>query len=156
MPRTTRRVISGWTKRLLCHSKRSVNQFLLAADKQIPGVEDTQMWLGEDYVDRQRFQPASQTGMFSALPDNIHLLLDQPCCVHEILGAQGMLNGCIGESVLFVPFTRPLVKNGRPLLSGFMQALAQQLGKKMVIAIPVPRLIQRNDEEVGVFQHFQG
>ena len=67
-----------------------------------------------------------------------------------------MLNGCIGESVLFVPFTRPLVKNGRPLLSGFMQALAQQLGKKMVIAIPVPRLIQRNDEEVGVFQHFQG
>ena len=32
-----------------------------------------------------------------------------------------------------------------------MQALAQQIGKEMMIAVPAPLVVQRHDEQVGVF-----
>ena len=37
-----------------------------------------------------------------------------------------------------------------------MKALSKQIGKEMVIAIPMPLVIQRDDKKVGVFEIFQG
>ena len=37
-----------------------------------------------------------------------------------------------------------------------MQSLPQQIGKEMVIAVPAPLVIQGDDEQVGVFEIFQG
>ena len=37
-----------------------------------------------------------------------------------------------------------------------MQSLPQQFGKEMVIAVPTPLVIQRDNEQVGVFEIFQG
>ena len=37
-----------------------------------------------------------------------------------------------------------------------MQPLAQQFGKEMVITVPAPLVVQGDDEEVGVFEIFQG
>jgi len=34
--------------------------------------------------------------------------------------------------------------------------MSQQVGKKMVIAIPTPLIVQREDEQVGLFEIFQG
>ncbi len=37
-----------------------------------------------------------------------------------------------------------------------VQPLAQQFSKKMMIAVPTPLVVQRDDEQVGVFEIFQG
>ena len=37
-----------------------------------------------------------------------------------------------------------------------MQSLTQQFSKKMVIAVPMPLVVQGDDEQVGLFEIFQG
>ena len=37
-----------------------------------------------------------------------------------------------------------------------MQSLPQQLREEMVIAVPAPLVVQRDDEQVGAFEIFQG
>ena len=37
-----------------------------------------------------------------------------------------------------------------------MQSLSQQIRKEVVIAVPAPLIVQRDDEQVGLFEIFQG
>ena len=37
-----------------------------------------------------------------------------------------------------------------------MEPLPQQIGKEMMIAVPAPFVIQRDDEQVGTFEVLQG
>ena len=39
---------------------------------------------------------------------------------------------------------------------GLAQPLSQQIGKEMVIAVPTPLVVQWDDEQVGLFEIFQG
>jgi hypothetical protein len=63
-----------------------------------------------------------------------------------------MPDGFVGEPVLLVPGRRGAVQLGQPrgLLS--LEAGAEQVGEQMVVAPPLPDLIQRHDEQVGPVQ----
>jgi hypothetical protein len=60
------------------------------------------------------------------------------------------------EIVLFVPGTGSQMEAG--YLVGLLldQACLQNISKEMVIAIPLPPVIERNQEQVGPFEIFQG
>ena len=59
------------------------------------------------------------------------------------------------RTIVLVPLARPPVQ-GRYLIRLLRhQVHAKNIGKKMVIAIPVALVIQRNDKEVAALQGFQ-
>ncbi len=118
----------------------------MAADEQSPGVKDTEMWFGEYQLNRQPSQPTPQFGVLTTLPYSISLFLDQVRRPLEILGAQSMLYRLIGEPVLLVPLTGPAVQNWQLFWLGLVQTLTQQIGKKVVIAVPAPLAVQRDEE----------
>ena len=41
-------------------------------------------------------------------------------------------------------------------VGALVQALAQQVGKEMVITIPFSLVVERNEEQVGAFKMFEG
>ena len=59
--------------------------------------------------------------------------------------------------MVFIPFAGMDVQPGDSF-SGelLLQTLAQQIAKKMVIAVPAPLVIERNDEQIRALEIFQG
>ena len=55
-------------------------------------------------------------------------------------------------SLLLIPAAGSQVEVGHQRLISLLQARAQGLGKQVVIAIPVPLVIQRDDKKVGLLQ----
>ena len=68
------------------------------------------------------------------------------------MGGGRVRKGFEFQSSLFEPLAGAQVQPGL-LLRG---ALAQELGKQVVVAIPAPLVVQRDDEQVGAFEEFQG
>ena len=61
---------------------------------------------------------------------------------------------CFGQvAVGFVPSAGAEVNLGE--FRGSAETLTQQIAKEMVIAIPAPLLVERDDEQVGAFEVFQ-
>ncbi len=60
-----------------------------------------------------------------------------------------------GQPVFLVPLTGPPVQLGYKISFLLVQALAQKVSEKLVIAIPAPLVIQRNDKEIVTFEIFQ-
>jgi len=64
-----------------------------------------------------------------------------------ILGGQGMLHGLGDQPLLLEPGTGALVQCGnRGRAHAAHQPFAQYLAKQMVVTIPLPRVVQRNDK----------
>ena len=92
-----------------------------------------------------------------------------PLSLNQALGALHIMGGssvvkCFKlQTTLFIPSAGADVQFGHARLlflwrrgGVLVQSLPQQIGKEMVIAIPTPLFIQRDDKQVGAFQHFQG
>ena len=63
---------------------------------------------------------------------------------------------CCGQPlVLLVPLAGPPVQFRLEIGLPLPQAVAQQVGKEVVIAIPAPVVVQGYDKKVVVFQIFQ-
>ena len=67
------------------------------------------------------------------------------------------------QSMVFIPLAGTAVQFGYApsfvlCRRGYalMQSLAQQISKEMVIAVPAPLIVQGDEEQVGVFEIFQG
>jgi hypothetical protein len=73
----------------------------------------------------------------------------------DIVGGGGMVKCLDFQPIVFIPPACAIVqfrrRGGVPL-----QPLPQQIREKMVIAVPAPLVIEGNDEQVGVFEVFQG
>ena len=66
-----------------------------------------------------------------------------------------MLHGVIGQPVRFVPGSRRMVQP-RDLAGTFLhQPGLQQVGEQLVVAPPAAHLVQRDEEQVGLFYLFQ-
>ena len=73
----------------------------------------------------------------------------------EITGAQAVLYRLINEPILLEPLTGALVQRGDIPRARLPQPLAQQIGKEMVIPVPAPLFIQRNDKQISAFKQLQ-
>ena len=84
-----------------------------------------------------------------------HDQLDQVRGSREILGGQRVADRIGHRTIVFVPLARAPVQ-GRYLIRLLRhQVHTKNIGKKMVIAVPVALVIQRNDKEVASLQGFQ-
>ena len=60
------------------------------------------------------------------------------------------------QVVVFIPFAGAEMQFGDSFRGEILpQSFAKQLCKKMMIAVPAPFIVLRNDEQVGVFEIFQ-
>ena len=60
------------------------------------------------------------------------------------------------QTMIFIPLAGANVMLGDFFRGKALpQALAQQFSKEMVIAIPLPLVVERDDEQVGAFEIFQ-
>ena len=85
-----------------------------------------------------------------------------PFAFHQALGALDIIGGsCMSkgfkpQSIVFIPLT------GADVILGYLskcqalsEALTKQIPKKMVIAVPMPLVVQGTHEQVGVFEVLQ-
>src|SRR5215203_3679867 len=63
-----------------------------------------------------------------------------------------MVDRCLNKPRLLEPLARPLVEDGHELGSGTVQLVAQEFGEQVMVTIPLPMVVQRNDKQVRVFQ----
>ena len=74
----------------------------------------------------------------------------------QIMGRCGMVKGFQLQAIVFIPAAGPDVQAGHVVRLLLVQTLPQQLAKEVVVAIPAPLVVQRDDEEVGAFEVGQG
>jgi hypothetical protein len=65
-----------------------------------------------------------------------------------IVGGQRVADGLLGRPRLPVPGARPLVQGTHAARIGHRELAAQQLGEQMVVAVPLPVVVQRHQEQV--------
>jgi hypothetical protein len=51
-----------------------------------------------------------------------------------------------------VPLARPPVQGGHEVGLRSVQAAAQQVNKEMVVAVPLPAVVEGHDKEIGAFE----
>ena len=102
----------------------------------------------------QLLHPAQPGGRLETFIHPLPGRFSQPRRPDKIPGCDGVVKRRAQVAVLFMPLAGAQVEFGE--FFGFSQALAQQIAKEMVIAVPAPLVIQRDDEQVGAFEIFQG
>ncbi len=73
---------------------------------------------------------------------------------HDIASCDGVPKRCGQVTMRLIPIAGTLVV-ARHVHGRLLQPLAQQIRKQPVIAVPLPVVVQRNDEQVGAFEGFQ-
>ena len=66
-----------------------------------------------------------------------------------------MLDRIVPEAVIGIPLTGTLMQLRHGAGRFNFQAVPQQIGEEVVIAVPFARRIERNDEQIGVLQRRQ-
>ena len=74
----------------------------------------------------------------------------------SIMGCRGMLKRFKQQAMIFEPLTGPDMKRGYFFRYQVLpQSLAQQIPEEMVIAIPLPLIVERHTEQIGALKIFQ-
>src|SRR5688572_20836038 len=114
---------------------------------------------------RQRLQPIQYRNHSTTKMKGNTLSVYQPLSALNIIGGGSMPKGFKRKSIVFIPLAGADVQfvhatffilcpcgGGKALL----ESLPQQIRKEMVITVPAPLVVQRDDEQVGAFKIFQG
>ncbi len=89
-----------------------------------------------------------------AAPEKMQAI-EQPCAAHEVLGEERMLDRFERLAVLLEPARGAHVHLGPAGRIGILEPPAEKLGEQMVIPIPVPLIVQAEDEEIERLQPAQ-
>src|SRR5215212_6705891 len=82
-------------------------------------------------------------------------MLDQAGRLLDIRHGQRMTDGLLKLPSCSIPGAGPLMQLWDDRRLHLLQAGAQHLGKEMMIAIPLTGVIQRDEEEIGLFELLQ-
>ena len=82
-------------------------------------------------------------------------MLDDIGSPQPVLNRQGMRDGFTGCVIVGEPVTGATMERGQPGVLGAGKAVLQQPGKEMVVAVPAPFVVERNNEQVGAFEEFE-
>ena len=102
----------------------------------------------------QLLHPTQPGGHLETFIHPLPSRFSQPRRPDKIPGCDGVVKRRAQVAVLFMPLAGAQVEFGE--FFGFSQALPQQFGKEMVIAIPTSLVIQWDNEQVRAFEIFQG
>jgi hypothetical protein len=98
-------------------------------------------------------EPAKHSHEFAAEREAQADLFDQARRRVPIVRQQRMLHGFVNETVLFEPGACTAVEGSNDLGGHTAdEALAQNLCKQMMIAIPAPLVVQRHEKQIGVLK----
>ena len=124
----------------------------VAGDHEQVSGEDTEHRAAPDGVLGQRRQPAEQHGILPVTSDLRHRQLDEVGRPVEVPRSQCMPDRLLGQVVRLVPAAGPLVQLRSQVGLLGEQARPQHLGEQMVVAIPLPLVVQGDEEEVRPLQ----
>ena len=110
------------------------------------------MWSFLNQGRGERRQPA--IGYIKKTPHNqrADLLLHQAGNPPQVTSLPRMGNGFVDQTLRLKPQAGSSVQFSQALRLGLAQALLQHAGKKMMIAIPIPFIIQWNDKQISLFK----
>src|SRR5512147_3212679 len=114
------------------------------------------MWIGENGFIGQRIHPGPQRYVLATSPKIIDASLNQNRRPLEILGAKRVLDRLIDVSVPFKPLGGETMEGGDLFWMCSMELLAQHFGEQMMVTVPTPIVIERDNEEVGQIKILQG
>src|SRR6266508_5797611 len=114
-----------------------------------------QSWARAHHILGKCCEPPPERLALTSTEDLLTVLLNQPSCPHGFACCQGMAHRITDQSILLVPGSGLSMQFRHPLGIDGLQAGEEQIGKEMMVAIPVALLIERDQEQVGSFQVFQ-
>ena len=107
----------------------------------------------------QRLQPVHDRDGGAAKDQRHALAFDQPGGAVNIPGGDGMLEGLQVQAVGFEPGAGAQVAGGQacavPAAGAVLQALAQQVGEQVVVAVPAALVVKRDDKQVAALNGLQ-
>ena len=121
----------------------------LPAEVEGPGLVAGQVAVCTHELVRQLVEPAAQLGQFSARQDVVGEGPEQPHRRGKVAGRQRVPDRFFLETVGLVPFAGLQVL---PALFRGVGLRAQEIGEQLMVAIPVPRLVEPEQEHVGLLQ----
>ena len=124
----------------------------VAGDHQHVSVEDAEHRAAPDGGVGQFLQPTEQHRFLPVAADRRRGQLHQVGRVVEVLGGQGVPYRLLGQVVALVPPAGALVQQRN--LVGLLaeQARSQHVGEQVVVAVPLPAIVQGDEEQVGALQ----
>jgi hypothetical protein len=108
-----------------------------------------------EQLDGQRLEPASEGGLLARLPHRRDGQLDEVGSLFEVVARHRVANRLRPLPVLLKPLGSPPMED--PDVDGpfLRQARSQDVGEQVVVAVPVPAVVQRNEEQVRPLQRLQ-
>ena len=119
-----------------------------AADKRPERPSQGQPWPGANQFRRQRCQPPVYRHALSALKERLGVVLHQAGSPPGVSGGQRMLDRFGGPPAALVPRCCPEVQLLDPFSAFLLQEAVQDIGEEVVVAVPAPLVVQRDDEQV--------
>ncbi|MEJ2209744.1 MAG: hypothetical protein P8129_11995 [Anaerolineae bacterium] len=118
------------------------------AQGQGPGAQHVELGLGIDQGLGQRVQPAQQRAHLAAGQQRPPDPVDQVCGAGQLACCQQVAH-CLGmHSFLQVPRACSPVQLRHEIWTCPIEALAQQVGKEAMVAVPAALVVQGHEEEV--------
>jgi hypothetical protein len=77
---------------------------------------------------------------------------DEPRCISKGPGFGMMPNCLIRQFIRLKPGSSALMQFNNFKFRVLVEAVAQECGKQLVIAIPLPVLVERNQKQIGLVQ----
>ena len=125
-------------------------------------TEESQARLGQQQPRPRAGQPGGQPRkpplqgrVFAAQEKRVGVPLDQPRRPGRVPGGQGVAHRVVGEAMILTPGGRGPVKRRNPAGPLLLQPGAEQVGEQVVVAPPAAHLIQRYQEQAGLFYPLQ-
>ena len=133
-------------------SSRASNRCEVAGDHQHVSVEDAEHRAAPDGVVGQFLQPAEQHRFLPVTADRRRGQLHQVRRAVEVPRGQGVPDRLLREVVALVPLAGALVQQRNQVRLLGEQVRPQHVGEQVVVAVPLPPIVQGHEEQVGALQ----
>ena len=120
----------------------------VAGGHQHGSVEDTEHRAAPHRVVGQRLQPAVHHRFLPVTSDRRHGQLHEVGRPVEVPRRQGVPDRLLGQLVALVPLAGALVQQRNQVGLLAEQARPQHVGEQVVVAVPLPPVVQGDEEEV--------
>jgi len=127
----------------------------VAGGQEHGSVEDTEHWIAPYVVVGQELQPAVHHRVLPVSSHRRHSQLHQVDRSLEVLSSQRVLDRLFGQIVALEPMAGTLVQQWNLIRLLADQTRPQHVGEQLVVAVPLPPVVQGNEEQIGPVQRHQ-
>jgi len=145
--------VSIWAdQRFFGVSQQWFNAIQLAGVSQRPGLGDTESGPGTRQLVGQGIQPPRHGRQFAMVDHSQGIPRNQMLDPLDIPSQQRIPHSFDDLPFALIPYARAAVQ-GRNLVGlGLLKPATEQISEELMIAIPMPLIVQRDQEQIGLFQ----